>query len=48
MANHADFTVATDTPIYFCDRYSPWQRGSNANAAVFFASTCPKDPTSWK
>jgi IS30 family transposase len=31
MAAHRDFTVATDVKVYFCDPYSPWQRGSNEN-----------------
>jgi len=31
MANHQDFTVATDVSVYFCDPKSPWQRGSNEN-----------------
>jgi IS30 family transposase len=31
MANHQDFTVATDMDVYFCDPKSPWQRGSNEN-----------------
>jgi len=31
MANHQDFTVATDVDVYFCDPKSPWQRGSNEN-----------------
>ncbi len=26
MANHADFSVVTDIPIYFCDPHAPWQR----------------------
>lgn len=29
MAQHVDFTIATDCEVFFCDPHSPWQRGSN-------------------
>jgi IS30 family transposase len=31
MAQHARFSIATNVAVYFCDPYSPWQRGSNEN-----------------
>ena len=32
MADHKNFTIATDVQVYFCDPRSPWQRGSIENA----------------
>jgi IS30 family transposase len=31
MAQHKDFSIATDMDVYFCDPSSPWQRGTNEN-----------------
>jgi IS30 family transposase len=31
LSAHAEFTVQTRVPVYFCDPRSPWQRGSNEN-----------------
>lgn len=42
MANHAQIKVATDLDIYFCDPYSPWQRGSNENTNGLLRQYFPK------
>lgn len=42
MARHAEFTVETGLPVYFCDPYSPWQRGSNENTNRLLRQYWPK------
>ncbi len=42
MARHGEFTRATDVPVYFCERASPWQRGSNENTNGLLRQYFPK------
>jgi len=42
MAQHTQFTIDTQIPVYFCDPRSPWQRGSNENTNGLLRQYMPK------
>ena len=42
MAQHKNFSVATNVKVYFCDPQSPWQRGSNENTNGLLRQYLPK------
>jgi len=42
ITNHKDFRLATKIPVYLCDPYSPWQRGSNENTNRLIRQYFPK------
>src|SRR5215831_9218367 len=42
MAQHKQFTIATDVQVFFCHPQSPWQRGSNENTNGLLRQYFPK------
>lgn len=42
MAHHAEFTIATDVKVFFCDPQAPWQRGTNENTNGLLRQYFPK------
>ncbi len=42
MALHAEISTALDLPVFFCDKASPWQRGTNENTNGLLRQYFPK------
>jgi len=42
FTNHKELASIIDAPVYFCDPYSPWQRGSNENTNGLLRQYYPK------
>ncbi len=47
MSCHLDLTEALDIPVYFCQKSSPWQRGSNENMNGLLRGYFPKGTDLW-